>query len=234
MSNYENSLSQGVGSILNGISGFFHIFDLPFFVSGILISSTVSIYTLNTSKFDPPDTPFPDWLIWILFFVLTYVIGLVAFAIGRWVNDKWFRKNVLDKDFRDLINNHNLNKKDFVKTYDKNDNWELYARLWQELVHSKDNSLAIKHLSRYWALSALFDGVAISFFTISVLTFVSNYSWFFEPIFSSKLNWTLTISFFLLFILSLGQGAKYYKYQIADLIATIATIKNKEVPEKED
>lgn len=227
MSNLDNSLSQGLGSILNGISGFFHIFDLPFFVSGIVISSSVAIFTVNTENYSALTIPFPEWVSGIIFLVITYVFGLIAFALGRKINDICFRKDTLKAGFQRLLESHHLTELETVKKYSETDShWHLYARFWQELVHYKENKIALKHITRYWALAALFDSLATSFLIVALLFVASSCPLILEPLIKYYVSIPLAILSFLISVLCLWQGAKFFEYQIVDLIATIATAKS--------
>jgi hypothetical protein len=103
--------------------------------------------------------------------------------------------------------------------------WRLYIRLWQQLAYKHPHSVAFHHLSRYWAMAATYDGVAVS---LMVWTIVVTPVDLFGSVYLS-LPLTLVVMLALLFasLLCLRQGAKYYEFQVEDLVAALAVAQSR-------
>lgn len=165
-------LGKGIKTIFEKVGDFFDIFDLSFFVSGIGTGSAfIYIYYLNhdTSDFELKSS-FLEVLLIIIFF---YIMGLISFAIGRFIRletskVKAYKK--MDEKLRQVIKVHDLEKKQPFKMYlelpqEDRGAWRLYVRLWAKLRDEPRLSNSFSQVNRYWVMSATYDGVFLSLIT---------------------------------------------------------------------
>lgn len=172
-SNLVNETSKGIHSIFHRLSEFFHIFDLSFFVAGV---STLGAFSFLFYRLGfEGEYPFPSWTSIFAILIAAYLCGLLSFSVGRMLNGKLFRNKLLSNYLWAAIEGQNL-KGEIVEQFRNSDQpevfpiWRLYIRLWQELIDKHPNSLAIQHLSRYWAMAATFDSVAISLIVWAIVS----------------------------------------------------------------
>lgn len=217
--------TKGLQAIFSRLADFFHIFDLSFFVSGVT-SLGAFLFLYYRLEFTG-GYPFPSWTGVIAFLIASYSFGLISFTIGRFINEKiFYRKNVLANTLWNAIDDQHLQGRiidrfRISKQHNDITIWRLYIRLWQELVDKGTNTLALQHLSRYWAMSATYDGVAASLLAWIIVILPL-------PVFNESLltPWQIILSsaFFLLAsFFCLRQASRYYEYQIEDLVAYLAS-----------
>lgn len=218
--------AEGVRSVFSRLGEFFHIFDLSFLVSGATTLGALLFLSgrLNLSIALPDSS----WIVGFALIIASYVCGLVSFAVGRSLNGRLFRQSALSH-FKQAIEGQGL-KGNIVTSFlqgEKQDGyplWRLYIRLWQQLAEKHPNSVAFHHLSRYWAMAATYDGVAFSLLAWAVaLTPIALLG-------TNPLSPTLALASMILLILAaiacLRQGAKYYEFQVEDLVAALAVAKS--------
>jgi hypothetical protein len=115
----ERSVSSGLSSILDRVGEFFHIFDLSYFVGGVLTLSAASfayfhiVYVGLESHYPLPDS---QWLRVIIMVISSYACGLVAFAIGRLIGTV-YRRNILEGRIRQRLTLHGIDKCPILKEY---------------------------------------------------------------------------------------------------------------------
>jgi hypothetical protein len=222
-SNLAEDAVKGLSSLFGRLGEFFHIFDLSFLVSGATTLGALAILgaRLGLSVSIPI-----GWILCFALIIAAYVCGLISFAAGRLLNGILFRRGVLNK-FRSALIGQNL-QGSVIATYLQRGEpggyplWRLYIRLWQQLAAKQPTSVAFHHLSRYWAMAATYDGVAISliFWAASITPL---------PILGrSFLSPSLTLVAMAVLLMAamacLQQGAKYYEFQIEDLVASLAVM----------
>lgn len=219
--------AHGLQTIFERIGEFFHLFDLSFFVSGfVLFGSLVFLYL----KLHLPHSfpfPIPNWTAVVTVIIGVYVCGLLAFAGGRLLNGKLFRRRVLPRTLLNAIKLHNLDS-GAIKAYLGDESigrvWLLYIRMWAEVAHRQPTSIAYHHLTRYWVMAATYDGVGVALFVWAIVVVASQFTVVPTPL-SAGLAY---ICFGLLGgagILALHRGAAYYEYQVEEVVAELATIK---------
>jgi hypothetical protein len=224
-------VAQGVRSVFDRIGEFFHLFDLSFFVSGFVLLGAFAFLYIKLQL--PRTLPIDGWLKVVGVIIAIYVNGLVAFAAGRLLNGKMFRSPALEEDFMDAINIHDLNSgriSDYIENFKDNElrkrTWRLYIRMWAEIAHREPTSIAYRHLTRYWVMAATYDGVGFALWVWAIVLFLTQFSIFTTPL----PQWLANIGAFVLAVaglLSFIRGAAYYKYQVEDVVAELATIKSK-------
>lgn len=217
--------AQGLRSVFERIGEFFHLFDLSFFVSGSVLFGAFSFLYIKLQL--PRTFPFADWVAVVALILGVYVCGLLAFAAGRLLNGKLFRRRVLHHTLLRAIELHDLDSGP-IKAYlgDRSIGriWRLYIRMWAEVAHRQPTSVAYHHLSRYWVMAATYDGVGFAFFVWAIIVFCSQFAMVPSPL----SPWLANIGGALLVgagILALKRGAAYYEYQVEDVVAELATIK---------
>jgi len=218
--------AQGLRSIFERIGEFFHLFDLSFFVSGFVLFGALVFLYLKLHL--PRAFPFPNWVAVVTLIIGVYVCGLLAFAGGRLLNGKLFRRPVLHRTLIEAIELHDLDSV-AVKAYLGDGSirrvWRLYIRMWAEVAHRQPTSIAYHHLSRYWVMAATYDGVGFALFVWAIALITSQFAVVPAPL----SPWLANIGAALLVgagILALQRGAAYYEYQVEEVVAELATIKS--------
>src|SRR5258707_6533979 len=141
--------SEGLRSVFERVGEFFHLVDLSFFVSGyVLFGAFVFLYVKLQL---PRDISFINWIGVVALFIGVYVCGLMAFAGGRQLNRKLFRRFVLSRTLIEAIELHNLDS-DLIHAYLGDRSMSrvsrLYIRMWAEVAHRQPTSIAYHHLTR--------------------------------------------------------------------------------------
>jgi hypothetical protein len=157
-------LASGMRSILERVGEFFHVFDLSYFVGGASTFGALGFLYLEMGK--PMVFPFAPWVGGLALILACYVCGLVAFAAGRWINNRLFRRRKLDVTLPAALSGHRLTDEETIKSYltgEPPDRWWLYQRMWSEIAHKRSARAVLDHLMRSWAIAATYDAVAFSF-----------------------------------------------------------------------
>src|ERR1044072_5292369 len=212
--------AQGLKSVLGRLGEFFHILDLSFFVAGAVSVGALSFLFVKLGLVGT--FPFAPWVAGLSLIIACYVCGLICFSVGRPINRLLFRHRVLKSLMRQSIEVHQLTFSwipIYLQTGDR-ELWRLYIRLWQELAAKHARGVAYSHLSRYWAMAATYDSLAVSLLLwAGVLSFVGAFG-------SPPPSAGQTIVAVAILIASawaaLSQGAKYYEFQVEDLVAALA------------
>lgn len=221
-------LGKGIKTIFDRVADFFDIFDLSFFVSGIGTGSAfIYLYYLNNDQFDfTMESSFLRVLGIIIFF---YIMGLVSFAIGRFIRlelSKVSAYKKMDERLRQAIKVHNLEKKEQYKRYlvlpaEDRGAWRLYVRLWARLRDEPTLSNSFSQVKRYWVMSATYDGIVISLitwtFTIIYLVFINR-----ELVQIDKFWGTISIIFLIISALGCKREAQRNLLNQAEEIIAIA------------
>lgn len=220
--------AEGVRSLFSRLGEFFHIFDLSFLVSGVTTLGALLFlhYRLGFSA----HFPVSGWITGFGLIMAAYVCGLVSFSAGRALNTKIYRKRrisyltyaLIDQKLQGRFVEHVT---EFFQRNNKNDQWRLwrlYARLWQQLAEKHPNSAAFRHVHRYWAMAATYDGVAVSLLVWAIA--VAPIPLFGNSFLPLKLALLASAVLIASALLCLWQGAKYYEFQIEDLVAALAVM----------
>jgi len=210
-------------AFLYRVGDFFHVLDLSFFVSGFMTYAALYVMGKEVAGLNYPIIK--SGLNILFVFIMIYVCGLLSFAFGRYINDFLFRRREFNKEIKKAIKCHCLNGLTIEKYELLGEDClsKLYARLWQEVVYSKNSSLIRYHLSRYWAMSAIYDGLGFSFICWLILVFLCS------PFVFALIGMTASIVMvlFLLIVVFIcfWQGSIYYKYQVGDLVAYVSMLR---------
>ncbi len=218
--------TEGLRSIFERIGEFFHLFDLSFFVSGFVLFGALVFLYLKLQL--PRVFLFPNWVAVVTLIIGVYVCGLLAFAGGRLLNGRLFRRPVLHRTLIEAIQLHDLDS-GAVKAYLGDGSirrvWRLYIRMWAEVAHRQPTSIAYHNLSRYWVMAATYDGLGFALFVWAIVVCTSQFGVVPAPL----SGWLANTGAALLVgagILALQRGAAYYEYQVEELVAELATIKS--------
>ena len=99
--------------------------------------------------------------------------------------------------------------------------WRLYERLWVDLRESPSHAASFTLLNRYWVMSATYDGVAVSCLLWALAVVVA-------PLIKNGCgNAALSLLFVIAACLAFWQGLNYFRFQIFELIATLASSKRR-------
>jgi hypothetical protein len=154
--------ADGLKSLLGRLGEFFHIFDLSFFVAGAVSFGAISFLFIKLGLVGA--FSFAPWVAGLAIVIACYVCGLVCFSLGRPLNRVLFRRRVLDNLLHRSIKVHQLTFPR-MSSYLESGNeelWRLYIRLWQQLAAKHARSVSFSHLSRYWAMAAIYDSLAVA------------------------------------------------------------------------
>lgn len=217
----SKDLAGGVRGLFDRIGEFFHLFDLSFFVSGTVTFSALA-YWSSRQKGQSVAFPSSTWIRVIALVVFCYVCGLLSFAAGRcaagiWRRDLPSRRKFFTKFLRDVIADHGISAPE-IEAYLNGDDkpWRLYERLWVDARESRQRAASFAILNRYWVMAATYDGIAVSCaLWVPVLALA--------PPFQGLINWVaLPALAALASALSFWQGHNYFKFQVHEVIATLA------------
>jgi hypothetical protein len=218
--------AQGFRNISERIGEFFHLFDLSFFVSGFVLLGALTFLQIRLDIWIT--FPFQQWLKVVAVIIAIYVSGLVAFAAGRLINGRFWRRSLLERRLSESIRLHDL-ESGAIKAYlgdgSRPHLWRLYIRMWAEVAHRQPESIAYRHLTRYWVMAATYDGVGFALLIWAAILFSSQFPFFTLPL----SPWLANISSGLFIgasLLAFNRGAAYYEYQIEDVIAELASMKS--------
>ena len=222
-------LSSGIRGLFDRIGEFFHLFDLSFFVSGAITFSALAYWWWQQKK---PTLALPSstWLRVVALVVLCYVCGLLSFAAGRFAASLWrrtwpSRKEFFTKLLRETIESHDISTSE-IRPYltgpDKP--WRLYERLWVDLRESRERATSFALLNRYWVMAATYDGIAISCAVwVPVLASIPPLEGTFNRIVLPTLAAGCSV-------LAFWQWHNYFKYQVFEIVATLAASKARLMP----
>ncbi len=224
----SSEVANGARSILNRVGEFFHIFDLSFLVSGAM--TLCALICLSHRLGLSFDFPFSVWVEGLGIIIASYVSGLISFSVGRLLNTNLFRKPVLGKILDPALKQQGVTGPfiDFFRERDRDSAqqkwllWRLYMRLWQQLAAKHPHSVAFHHLSRYWAMAATYDGLAISLLVWALV--VAPVPSLGATLLPFRIAMLAVPIFVAAALLCLWQGAKYYEFQIEDLVAALAVM----------
>jgi hypothetical protein len=209
----------GLKALFARLGEFFHIFDLSFLVAGA--ATLGALLQINDRLGLGLLIPASGWIRGLALVLAAYVCGLVSFSLGRTVNRPLFRRPAINKQLPNALSAHQL-RGPTIERYKAGgiEAWRVYIRMWQELAGKYPTSVAFSHLSRYWAMAATYDGLAISFLIWMVA--ISPIPWLGSTLMSTPLTALLMLVLLGASILCLKEGGKYYGFQVEDLVAALA------------
>jgi hypothetical protein len=236
-------LGEALKLIFAKVVGFFDIFDLSFFVSGII--SATAIATLLHLAGVTVTTILASKTGIFLAALASYSLGLVSFALGRQFqraislaqNKK--EHELSEVHFIETLKAHGLTEQQPFLTYlsiEKEESKEkeesnriqaLYTRLWAEIRHSERISASLELLNSYWVKAATYDGLAVSFLLWSGVFLCSTFGWVVRNCLGRPISAVLATIFLGASLTCLKEARRYREYQAKELVATIAAIRSK-------
>ncbi len=220
-------VGEGLKSILERIADFFDIFDLSFLVSGVTSAGAIAFWTWK-AQIDTPSIP-KGWIGGVGLVIGGYVMGLVCFAMGRWIRRGWRKRRAESgffEDFVKVLKGHGLSETPPFSTYlerkELSGDWCLYVRLWAELRDALQLKSSYSLLRRYWVMAATYDGLAVAlicwFFAVLVCVFGIGGAQAIDPWFGVPAMIGLVVAA----AACSREGGRYERYQVEELVATIA------------
>jgi hypothetical protein len=228
-------LGEALKLIFGKIGDFFDIFDLSFFVSGVILVSAIYVWAVlagfNLSIF------FIGKMGIIIGIVACYVAGLVSFAFGRWVRmgliprlKRESRKDSFDPRFLAILKAHGLDTEpsflNYIKRKDSRGVWRLYVRLWADIRHSPLAEPSLQLLKRYWVMAATYDGVSVSVFVWGALFISVGFGFGTITQVPKAFLFVIGVILFLLAYACLREAGRYVIYQVEEIVASIASTRN--------
>lgn len=234
-------LGKALQTLFGKLGDFFDIFDLSFFVGGVATTGAL----LAWGYFREADIPtnlhaaVPEIVIAIL---VCYINGLVSFAAGRWLRKAvWYPllagvfrvKNAggnFQEHFHATLSSHQLEQLPFVQAYLSQKNpetaWRLYIRLWAELRQRPELAPSMALLKKYWILAATYDGLATALLIWLLALADLTFGVFGETLFHWYTGVSIGLFVALLVYICQREAGRYVKYQIEDIVASLATLPN--------
>ncbi|WP_109850979.1 hypothetical protein [Aquimarina sp. AU58] len=234
-------IGKALKSIFDKLSDFFDIFDLSFFVSGFFTTIILLFWSLKRG-IDLPIEVLNTHSI-IAFILCCYINGLLCFALGRWIRmgiignirDYLLKKKgnpkKFDSRFETILKAHEIDQEPNYKKYLEKPEyrgvWRLYVRLWADIRNDEKYTSSRSFLGRYWVMSATYDGLSISIFIALILFIESKFGLLIEKSIDISCSLFFVISGLLLvlFMVCLREAKRFERYQVEELVATIASKK---------
>jgi hypothetical protein len=152
-------LGDALSVIFSKVAGFFDIFDLSFFVSGLLSGMAVATFLYYAGI--PVASLLNSKTGIFIAVIMCYGLGLVSFASGRLIQNVFGRicyrkKQDIESDERFIkyLKNHDLYDNKHVQKYvvqGSDGTRALYNLLWAQLRHSPNVSASLELLNSYWS-----------------------------------------------------------------------------------
>jgi hypothetical protein len=228
--NSHKQLADAFKTLLARVGEIFGVFDLSFFVAGAVCLGAL---VFAAQMFGLPWLASIQLGSWgaahiVVAILASYVLGLVCFAAGRSAG-RWLRREGrLYRGLRADLKRCGLDAR-YEALLPKNNDPDatlryalLYTRLWAELRQSPELSPSFNLLTRYWVMAAMCDGLAAAFALWSVI-------WL---IWATKLDERARPASAILALVELAlvggavlcfiEAGRYGKYQVHELVATLA------------
>jgi hypothetical protein len=220
-------IASGLRSIFERIGEFFHIFDLSFFVAGVMTFGALVFVYIVMKK--PRQFPFEPWVGVVALIVASYVCGLIAFSVGRELSGRTFRRRILHRILPRALEAHNLSTES-ITLYTAGEHprfWWLYIRMWSEITHEKSAPLVLHHLMRYWAMAATYDSVGFSFLVWAFVLIVVQFKYVAPNPIGHGIGSIGALLCACAAYFAFRRGADYYEYQIEDVVAHFAVMRGR-------
>lgn len=135
--------------IFGKIADVFGIFDFSFFISGSVAFIQIYLFMLFNDNED--FLVLKEDLNWWKILIVIYILGLVMFALGRFIRQDMFKQK--DRKYS-LFEEYGICKKYEEKEIDK-----LFCQYWANLRNGKDLK-GYEHYNRLWVMTAVYEGLA--------------------------------------------------------------------------
>lgn len=210
---------------------------MSFFVSGV--ATVLCIFIWIDIRGIEVEYSYDGSLRIILIALICYIAGLITFAAGRWIRmgfggwlmskfgKKLNRHDSFDENFIRVIKGHGLESSPLFKKYlDRTEVrgiWRLYVKLWAEIRRDEKYSNSLSFLKRYWVMAATYDGLASTFIITLLLSIESWVGVVADPSIDNHLLGSFIVVIqFAIFLACLREANRYVKYQVEEVVATIA------------
>lgn len=219
-------VGEGLKSILERIADFFDIFDLSFFVSGFTTLAALQFWAWRAAK-QIPALP-SGWISAVGLIVACYVLGLICFALGRWIRMGWrwkrAEKNACDW-FESILKGHGLTSlspySEYLERKDARGDWRLKVRLWAEIRQSPALALSYSLLRRYWVMAATYDGVAVSLYIWAIVFVLCAFGVGGARPINKLLAVSVTFALIVFAVACTREAGRFVNYQVEELVASI-------------
>lgn len=234
-----DEIGKALKSIFDKLSDFFDIFDLSFFVSGSVITILImywlglrDLYVFN--YFEQSGTL-------IIFIIICYTNGLIAFAIGRWIRMgiwSYFKSKIykvdnrfdlFDLNFIRILKAHSLDKDEEISSYlnntDDRGTWRLYVKFWAMIREDEKYNRSLSVLKRYWVMAATYDGLSILMFISLIINFDLGLGFTGDIILSFYGCASICVILLIALLACVREADRYLEYQVEEVVATIANNK---------
>ena len=222
-------LGEALKSIFDKVSDFFDIFDLSFIVSGATSFSAIAFWWYLADRPSPVDLR--SGLGIFATVMSCYVSGLACFAVGRWIRTTSYARKTakFTTAMTTILTAHGLDTEEpfagYLARAESHGAWRLYVRLWAELRRKLHPSPSLSLLNRYWVLAATYDGLVIA----EALWIIVILGWTLGLSGANRLNPIIGIptclGLGLALVASLREAGRYVQYQVEELVATIAALR---------
>ena len=135
--------------IFGKIADVFGIFDFSFFISGSVAFIQIYLFMLFNDNED--FLVLKEDLNWWKILIVIYILGLVMFALGRFIRQDVFKQKYIKYS---LFEKYGILDKSQKKEIDI-----LFCQYWINLRNSKDIK-GYEHYSRLWVMTAVYEGLA--------------------------------------------------------------------------
>jgi hypothetical protein len=224
-----NSIAELVKVLVSKISALFDVIDISFFVSGGSCMLAL-IYMRYVHGGALPEVS--GALSFAIAILGSYVMGLLCFAMGRWV-----RRILLgrpwainfDTHVKEAVEAHGLTADAFIEGYFERKSASksaLYTRLWAELRHSPDLKASLDLLTAYWVRAAVYDGLitAMGVWAFAVVLALSHDRGFLS---TPEVGYGILVFIALGVITCAREASRSDRYQVDEITATLAHAHNK-------
>lgn len=165
-------MSDQTSALLDRLTSVLDVFDLSFLISGGSGVAAI-LCTMHAAGYLDALDSHPVWLLAIGLLLVTYVLGLLCFTVGRSLRmSGWFvyRPESMESHLLGELQNFGVTldglAPDLVvpaTSRTRRDGSEpLYNLCWARIRHSESSAASLRLLTRYWVLAATCDGIAAS------------------------------------------------------------------------
>lgn len=135
--------------IFGKIADVFGIFDFSFFISGSVAFIQIYLFMLFNDNED--FLVLKEDLNWWKILIVIYILGLVMFALGRFIRQDVFKQKYIKYS---LFEKYGILDKSQKKEIDI-----LFCQYWANLRNGKDLK-GYEHYNRLWVMTAVYEGLA--------------------------------------------------------------------------
>ncbi len=222
-------IAEAFKAIFAKIGDFFDIFDLSFFISGAAVLGSL-VWAAGLAHVARPPL-LSGGLGLLIIVVACYLIGLIFFAMGRYLR-KGRKGKKSEKEFNRLFTNvlaaHGLENTEPYKSYllrnddDLRAKWRLYIRLWAEVRQTPELAPSFALLRRYWVLAAAYDGLGCALLSWLLILILWACNLFATPAPALPLTIITALLLLLASAACFREADRHTTYQVEDAVASIA------------